>query len=220
MMKRILSGVLLAALLSTQATAFTFEHVSVEDLFAPEVIEQERVSDWAREIFDEANALGLVPVLTDNPAFTGTITREQFAELAVTTVERALETELDAAPSDTFTDTTNKSVLKAYRAGIISGVGDGLFAPKATTNREQIATMIYRAAQYLTAQVGEDMTPALGSVDKFTDQADISSWAAEAVGKLAANGIMAGTSDTTASPRNTCTVEQSIILLYRLYQKV
>lgn len=42
MMKRFLSAVLLMAVLSTQAMAFTFEQVTVEDLFAPEVIEQEK----------------------------------------------------------------------------------------------------------------------------------------------------------------------------------
>ncbi|OUQ55951.1 hypothetical protein B5E56_13635 [Flavonifractor sp. An112] len=220
MMKRILSAVLLTALLSTQAMAFTFEQVPVEDLFAPEVIEQERVSDWAKEEVDIASSLGLVPPLTDQPAFTGSITREQFAELIVNLVEKALDKEIEAAPSDTFTDTSNTAVLKAYEAGIITGVGGDKFAPKTTTNREQIATMIYRAVQYLAEQTGKDLTPNPGSIDLFTDKAGISGWAAEAVGKLAANDIMKGSSSTTASPQAACTVEQSILLIYRVYQKI
>lgn len=219
MMKRFLSAVLLMAVLSTQAMAFTFEQVSVEDLFAPEVIEQEKVSNWAREEFDIANSLGLVPALTDQPAFTGSITREQFAELIVNLVEKVLDKQIDAASSDTFTDTSNVAVLKAYEAGIITGVGEGKFAPKNTTNREQIATMIYRATQYLAEPTGENLTPNAGSIEMFTDKARISSWAAEGVGKLAANDIMKGTSATTAAPKSACTVEQSILLIYRVYQK-
>ncbi len=219
-MKRFLSAALLAVLLSTQVMAFTFEQVPVEDLFAPEVIERERVSDWAIEEFEKAESLGLVPFLTDQPAFTGSITREQFAELIVNLVEKVLGRQLDTAPEDTFTDSTNTAVLKACEAGIINGVGEGLFDPKDITNREQIATMIYRAAQYLAEQTGKDLTPNAGSIEVFADKAGISGWAAEGVGKLAANDIMKGTSATTASPKEACTVEQSVLLIYRVYQKI
>ena len=33
-------------------------------------------------------------------------------------------------------------------------MGDGLFAPNQTTNREQIATMVNRAIQYIKAETG------------------------------------------------------------------
>lgn len=190
-----------------------------EDILSEEQIEREQVSDWAKEEFDIANFLGLVPPLTDQPAFTGNITREQFAELIVNMVEKVLGKSLDVASSNTFTDSSNTAVLKAYEAGIITGVGEGKFAPKNTTNREQIATMIYRATQYLAEQTGENLTPNAGSIEGFTDKASISNWAAEGVGKLAANDIMKGTSATIASPKNACTVEQSILLIYRVYQK-
>lgn len=98
-------------------------------------------------------------------------------------------------------------------------MGDGTFEPK-TTNREQIAAMIYRAVQYMEKETGKALTPAAGSVEAFQDKAQISDWAVEGVGKLAANAIMNGTFRSTASPKQSCTVEQSILLLYRLYQKV
>ena len=217
-MKKIIGFLLVSCMLCTSAMAFEFELLDKKDIFTPETIESDAVSDWAKEVFYTANELGLVPSLTDNPAFTGTITREQFAELVVNMAEKVLEKELDAAPSDTFSDTTNPSVLKAYQAGIIAGVGNGNFAPKLTTNREQIATMIHRAAQYIAEQTGKNVTPKAGSVEKFTDQGDISNWAAESVGTLVANGIMAGTSAATVSPKDTCTVEQSILMIYRVYQ--
>lgn len=218
-MKKIISFVLMCCLLCTSAMAVDFEILDKEDIFAPEIIENEMVSDWAKEEFDIANSLELVPPLTDHPAFTGSITREQFAELIVNLVEKVLGKQIDTASSDTFTDSANVAVLKAYEAGIITGVGEGKFAPKNTTNREQIATMIYRATQYLAEQTGENLTPNAGSIEGFTDKTSISSWAAEGVGKLAANDIMKGTSATTASPQDACTVEQSILLIYRVYQK-
>jgi hypothetical protein len=219
-MKKLLCFLLISCMLCSGAMAFEFEILENEDLFTPETIENDTVSDWAKEEFAAADMLGLVPSLAGSPAYTSDITREQFAQLIVNMVEKALDKELDAAPSDTFTDTTSTAVLKAYGAGIITGMGEGIFAPETTTNREQIATMIYRAVQYIGEQTGKDLTPNAGSIEVFTDKTDISSWAAEGVGKLAANDIMKGTSATTASPQAACTVEQSILLVYRVYQKV
>lgn len=211
---------LVGYMLCTSAMAFTFEIFENTDIFTQETIENEMVSDWAKDEFFAASELGLVPELTDNPAFRGNITREQFAELVVNMTEKAMEKELEAAATDTFTDTTNPEILKAYQAGIITGVGEGKFSPKATTNREQIATMIYRATQYLAEQTGADLTPNTGSIEVFTDKASISDWAVESVGALAANDIMKGTSATTASPKDACTVEQSILLIYRVFIKM
>jgi len=58
-----------------------------------------------------------------------------------------------------------------------------------------------------------------GGIDKYDDRGEVSDWAVDGVGVLAANGIMKGTSDTTLSPKSPCTVEQSIILIYRLYME-
>lgn len=207
-------------MLSNSAFAFTITDVDAEDIFSPELIEKETISDWAKNEITMAEQLELIPALTDHPAFTGNITREQFAELVVNMTEKAMEKELEAAATDTFTDTTNPEILKAYQAGIITGVGEGKFSPKATTNREQIATMIYRATQYLAEQTGADLTPNAGSIEVFTDKASISDWAVESVGALAANDIMKGTSATTASPKDACTVEQSILLIYRVFIKM
>lgn len=157
--------------------------------------------------------------LTDQLAFTQASTREQFAQLIINLTEKALGKELAQAPSDTFSDTSSPAILKAYQAGIITGMGDGTFEPK-TTNREQIAAMIYRAVQYMEKETGKALTPAAGSAEAFQDKAQISDWAVEGVGKLAANAIMNGTSQSTASPKQSCTVEQSILLLSLLYQKV
>ena len=200
--------------------SYTCRLWQTDGIFAQALMDNETVSSWAQEEFDSANILGLIPALTDEPAFTQAITREQFAQLIVNLTEKALGKELAQAPSDTFSDTSSPAILKAYEAGIITGMGDGTFEPKTTTNREQIATMIYRAVQYMEKETDKALTPAAGSVEAFQDKTLISDWAVEGVGKLAANAIMNGTSQSTASPKLSCTVEQSILLLYRLYQKV
>lgn len=99
--------------------------------------------------------------------------------------------EVTPAAADTFTDTSDETVLKAYAAGIINGVGGGKAIP----------------------DMGTD-------ISKYTDRDSVSLWAKEAVGALANNGVMKGSSDTTLSPAASCSKEQSIILVYRLYEVV
>ena len=64
-----------------------------------------------------------------------------------------------------------------------------------------------------------EAAPAAPDLTRFTDRDEVSSWALDGVGLLAANGIMNGTGATTLSPKNPCTIEQSILLIYRLYVK-
>lgn len=216
-MKKLICMLLSLSLLCAPALALKGEVANPDDL--PYIPSDGGPSSWAVSEVEKAAAAGLIPKLTGNPAYTDAITREQFAELVVQSVEVMLDRELDAAPSGTFTDSSNPSVLKASQTGIVNGVGEGKFEPKTTTNREQIATMIFRAIQYVENDTGKVVAPNAGSLAGFTDKDAVSSWATEGVGTLAANSIMNGTSATELSPTEACTVEQSILLCYRLYEK-
>jgi len=176
-------------------------------------------SDWAVDEINAAYNAGIIPELTNNPGFQDATTRLQFAELAVAFAEKTTGKTITPASDETFTDCKETTVLKAYAAGIVSGIGDNLFAPNITTNREEIAAMIYRAITYINNEGTKHLDLQKADISKYTDQAQVSAWALEGVGTLAANGIMAGTSATTLSPMNACTVEQSILLVYRAYEK-
>ena len=128
--------------------------------------------------------------------------------------------EMEAAPADTFQDTDSEAVREAYQAGIISGMGDGTFAPKQTMTREQMATMIHRAISYIEKETGVKLLTKPAVIQGYTDENQVSDWAAEGMKALVANGVINGTSDTTLAPQDPCTVEQGILLLYRLYEKI
>ena len=176
-------------------------------------------SDWAKAEVAAAVAADLVPVLTGNPSYQDAITREQFAELAFNLVLMTTPGR-NFGYTPPFDDCDNHDVVLAAALGIVNGVGNNKFDPKTTTNREQIATMLCRAVRYIEGATRETYLSAPADLGQFSDRSEISSWAAEGVGLLAANGIMKGTSDTTASPGNPCTVEQAILLVYRLYQQI
>ena len=109
-----------------------------------------------------------------------------------------------------FTDVQNpseyyyKAVLWAAENGIAAGVGNNQFAPNQTCTRAQIVSFIYRAS-------GDKVT--------YTENPfkDISKedYFYQAVLWGAANGVVAGTSDTTFSPNQTCTRAQGVSFLYR-----
>lgn len=214
-------AVLITSMFAGTVSALTFETLDNEKIFSEETINKEKIDSWAREEIMGAREAGLIPALTDNPAYKGNITREQFAELVVQTVEVITGEEAEAAAESTFPDTTNKAVLKANRMGIINGRETGMFDPEATATRQEIATMISRAIDYVEAQTETNLAPLTGGVEEFADNASIMSYAKEHVGRLAANGIMNGSDDggvLNAKPRSNCTVQESILLLYRVYE--
>lgn len=210
-MKRLLTGLLAAVLLATPALAFSnYEFDSVEELIGP--------SEWAKSEIELAREAGIITEHTSINMRTDT-TRFQFAELIVNMVEKVLGREIDPAPLGTFVDSDELAIRKAYAAGIVNGVGDNKVAPDTTTNREQIGAMIARAVKYIEAETGKTYAPAAPSLAKFTDKDQVSSWAVDGLGLLAANGIMGGVSATEVGPKVPCTIEQSILLVYRFYVK-
>jgi hypothetical protein len=170
---------------------------------------KDMVSPWAQEEVAAATAAGYVTADCESYQ-TYSITRTQFAQLAVNYLEKATgETILPAAP-DTFTDTDDKDVLKAYAAGIVQGVGEGKFSPTGLLTREQLAAMLYRAMEKagVRAEDPADLTA-------YRDTDEVSSWARDSLSALVSLHVMEGTGGGTLSPKASCTVEQAILLLYR-----
>lgn len=177
-------------------------------------------SDWAKAELAKAEQAGLVPELDGTPFMTENATRLQFAQLAVNLAEKVTGKKLTAASDTTFTDCKDTAVLKAYKAGIINGVSDDKFAPYDKLTREQLATMIWRTVDYIQSKAKEEKLTSGGTLSGYTDAAEVSDYAKDAVAALAKHEIMKGTSETELSPKGNCTVEQSVILVYRTYMKI
>lgn len=177
-------------------------------------------SDWAKAEVEAADSAGLIPELDGNPGWQDNTTRLQFAQLAVRLAETVTGQTLPAAPASTFTDCADLDVRKAYAAGIVNGTSDTAFSPDSKLTREQLATMLWRAANYIQHQTGEQALTAGGSLTGYTDANQVSAYAKEAVTSLAQHGIMKGTSATELSPQQNCSVEQSVLLSYRMMQQL
>ena len=175
-------------------------------------------SPWAEGEMKQAKAEGLVTESNDS-YFTFRITRRRFAELAANLVEQVTGQTITPAAEGTFTDTDDLWVRKAAAIGLVNGLGDGSrFSPNGYISREQLATMLYRAVRYIESQTGTTILTEQGSLSGYTDAAQVSPWAQEAMAALHAAGILKGTSGTTLSPKDTTTVEQGILLALRAYE--
>ena len=145
-------------------------------------------SAWAEAELKKASSLGLVPTILKGTDMTKSITREEFCELAVLLYEKMKGTTVAPANPNPFTDTANSQILKAYKLGITAGVSPTAFAPGTLINREQCATMLFRAIKAIAP--GADYSVA--GVKDFPDQQDISSWAVEGTKYMSKLGIILG----------------------------
>jgi hypothetical protein len=80
----------------------------------------------------------------------------------------------DVQPDGWYSD----AVIWAYQNKIVEGVGGGRFAPSAGITRQELATMLYRYAQWR----GYDTSVSDPVItDGFTDWGEVSNWAADAM---------------------------------------
>ena len=118
-----------------------------------------------------------------------------------------------ADPMAQFTDVDPNSwsypgICYCVENGLMSGIGNGLFAPKMTTTRAQMVQMLYKLAD----------APEVSGTTPFTDLTD--DWYQTAVLWAYQTGVVAGTSATTFSPDAPVTREQAAVMLMSYAEKI
>lgn len=186
----------------------------------PEEIEFEfATSDWAVEEVYEAYQNGLIPDEMPETALYKTISREEFAAIAVKLYENivgeALYVNIDNMP---FTDCDYESeylsyIAIAYELGITKGTSLSTFSPYDNISREQLATMLYRVIKLAENDKTYDFD--VNNVRKFYDDSEISAYAKESVYFMAEYGIVKGVDGAHFAPLDTATKEQSILISVR-----
>ena len=162
-------------------------------------------SRWYHEYTDYVISHGLM-VGMGNGRFApeATLTRG----MLVTTLYR-LAGEPTVAEPATFTDVSQdqyyaSAIAWAEDVDIAKGVGETCFAPNQTVTREQAATFLYRYVIHFLEQ-----TPDIqGDLSSFTDSAQISGYAKEAMSWAMAAGLLEGYGNGTIGPKNPVTRAQ------------
>lgn len=180
------------------AAAYSFDGgAEVPEIRPPEVETPEAppFSDleghWAEDFLLEGYGRGILQGYPDGTCQPDSdVTRAQF----VTFLWRSMGEPEPSAPSD-FTDLNPKAeyyldaVAWAQEMGYIIGVGDNKFLPDNSISRQEVATILHRAAGGMPG--GELM---FGSIydNYFTDSADTPAWAKSAVYWAVYNEVWCG----------------------------
>ena len=184
-------------------------------LALPATAAQDAPSAWASDAVTWLRGTGKLTE-ADFSGYDRTVTRSDFARLGVILYEliTGMPKPDPADVKNPFTDTSDPDILRAYKIKIISGTGDGTtFSPGDSVNREQIAVMLLRVLD--ACKVTYSQADVNGIV--FSDEAELSGWAAESVKRAYLIQIMNGTGGSSMSPKMTVSMEQAYQLLYNVY---
>lgn len=137
----------------------------------------------------------------------------------IVTILHRLDNTPVAAPSH-FTDVAENqyytnAVAWASANGIVSGYGNGNFGPNDIITREQMASILYRYAQYK----GYD-TDTQNNISNYSDATDVSSYALPAVQWANGVGILSGVTNTTLVPYGSATRAQVSSILMRFCENI
>ena len=113
----------------------------------------------------------------------GNLTREQLVKMLV--IAFGIPEREETRFSDVLHDSWHYTYVGgAYQSGIVLGINDDLFGIGQTVKRQDAAVMIYR--------IIKDKLPSAQNTSKFTDDGDISGYAADAVYAMQSAGLING----------------------------
>jgi len=104
-----------------------------------------------------------------------------------------------------------KAVVWANGKNIVTGYADGTFKPNASITREQLATLLYRYAQYK----GQGFVGSWMFLLDFSDAKQISSYANEAMHWCVMKGIINGVGEKILNPKGTANRAQVAAMLHK-----
>ena len=169
------------------------------------------LSPWATEAASAAD-VGLEPGgLTWAPA-KEPVTRAEFASISLTLFESLAGYSLARTDEVWFTDCSDPAVNTAYEQGLVSGSGDGTFAPDNTITRQDLCVML----RNVLIQVGADADGDANMLNGYKDGSAVSHYAREAVAAILRNDILVG-SGGNLDPKSTASREQALIFAYRMF---
>ena len=209
MLKKAITIILALAMMS--GTSVFASNEREESNNATQIEQNSEVTAFESDI-SRAVSLGIIN--NENYNFNDDITREQFCNFVYNLVNPIKELPIFKYERAPFDDTNgNDKITVLYSAKIVSGKGDYIFSPNDKLTREEAATILCRAANYL------DIELPLAKVDmSYADNSEISSWAVSSVYSLKTLNILNNT-DKNFNPKANITISQAVSALVRLYDK-
>lgn len=139
----------------------------------------------------------------------------------IVAVLHRLENQPVVSQGNPFTDIKYGSYYEdaiawAAANGIVEGYGDGSFEPDANITREQMATILYRYADYK----GYDISVGGMSLYEYEDAVQISSYAVNAMQWANTEGLIEGRGNGNISPKDDATRAEIAAILMRFCENI
>lgn len=171
-------------------------------------------SDWFFKGVEYVVDKGIMSGVSENQFDpSGKLTRAMLVQMLYNMESRpACDAEnafIDVPVGQWYTD----AVIWANDAKIVSGMGEGLFAPNMEITREQMVAMLYSYAKYK----GYDVT-ASADLSTFADNASVSAWAQPAMQWAVAEGYISGMGDNQLAPQGTATRAEIASVIMRFME--
>lgn len=187
-----------------------------EEIFPEKLFDDVKTSDWHYSYVKyalEENLMSGMGGRTFGP-------NEETLRSMIVTILYSIAGKPSTAPSSLFHDVLQSDYfylpcIWASQQQIVSGVGNGAFAPNDPVSREQICAMIYKYALTQT-----DLVTSLPQTTVFSDSGDISSWAKEAIDWCRAQGIVDGYADGTFRPQSSASRAEIATMLTKFHHLV
>ena len=206
---------------------FTFEmpksDVEIEVSFA--LIEDEAVKANFADVAADAWYADAVQYVYENGMMSGTSETTFSPDLTTTrgmivTILYRLENEPTVTGTTAFTDVAAdqyyaNAVAWAAQNGIVSGIDATTFAPNNAITREQMAAILYRYAQFK----GYDVS-VKADLSVYTDAAQVSTYATDAMAWANGAQLITGISQTTLTPAGNATRAQVATILMRFCENI
>lgn len=170
---------------------------------------------WAKESIEFAVSRGLfsgTAASTFSPDTT--MTRGMF----VTALGRMAEVNTKKYTKTSFTDVKNDAYYMPYiewasKNNIVTGMGEGKFAPDQSITREQMAVIMNNYAKVMGV-----VLPKVHDENTFADSAKIGTWARTAVENVLRAGIISGRSGNVFDPQDMATRAEVSVVMKRFME--
>lgn len=171
-------------------------------------------SDWFFKGVEYVVDKGIMSGVSENQFDpSGKLTRAMLVQMLYNMESRpACDAEnafIDVPVGQWYTD----AVIWANDAKIVSGMGEGLFAPNMEITREQMVAMLYNYAKYK----GYNVT-ASADLSTFAGNASVSAWAQPAMQWAVAEGYISGMGDNQLAPQGTATRAEIASVIMRFME--
>ncbi len=174
------------------------------------------LSSWAQDEYLTISNYGILEKDIVKENLNENITRQEFCTLIVNVYEGVKTIKLEEKDADIFSDTSDESVIKAYKAGIVNGKGEGQFFPDDFITRQEMAVMISRALNKISPDYILYTNQVKEFKMNFSDYDQTADWAIADMAAVCMHNIITGTQDGNVEPLNFATREQAICMMSRI----